>query len=411
MSTETKLMNKNFLLFVAGWELSMIGDALLRFALPLYIFLTTNNATLMGTLLTWTSLPLIFFTPIGGVMADRFNKRFLMVIMNLVIGMTTALYLIFLDQIDMVWFTPLMMLILFTLASLLTPSAEATIPALVPSEQLVKANGITFLLTIFSSVGAPMVAGFMLERGDLSHLLWLSASLFSLASLVKSWVKIPYQKTKMETGILKLVINDLKLAYHFVTKEKPQLGKVILVISLASFIIAPIMSVALSVLVTGYFGGSETVAGLAQGLVVFGGTFGVVFIGILGKKATVEIMRPLLFVLTGLLLLTGIIFRTSLSQEIIFILTIGTFFVSLSFMTVLAIISWAYLQENTSETLIGKVMALNGSLVALGVALGNSLYGFLFDFFGANPAYVFFILTGISLVISLVSKIKLENDI
>ena len=303
MNDETKLMNKNFLLFVAGWELSMIGEALLRFALPLYIFMVTNNATLMGTILTWTSLPLIFFVPIGGVMADRFNKRLLMVMTNLVIGVAIVIYLIFLGQIDMVWFTALMLLILFTLISLLTPTAEATIPTLVPSEQLVKANTITFLLTIFSSVGAPMVAGFMLERDDLPQILWLSVGLFALASLVKSFVKIPYQKTKMETGIFKLVINDLKLAYHFITKEKPQLGQVVLFIFLVSFAISPIMSVALPILVTGYFGRGESIAGLAQGIVVFGGTFGAVFIGILGKKATVKIMRLLLFVLTGLLLL------------------------------------------------------------------------------------------------------------
>ena len=70
------------------------------------------------------------------------------------------------------------------------------------------------------------------------------------------------------------------------------------------------------------------------------------------------------------------------------------------------IIGWAYLQENTPEALVGKVIAINSSLAAIGVALGNGLYGFLFDFFGTDPAYAFFVLTGISLVVSMVSEVK-----
>ena len=406
MNVEKKLLNKDFLFFVAGWELSMTADAMLRFALPLYILLQTGNVALMGTLLTLTSLPIILLTPIGGVLADRSNKRTLMVVLNLAIATFTTVYLIIRQLTDMVLITGLMLLVLLTLEALLTPSAEAAVPLLVPNDDLAKANGITFLLTIFSSVGAPIIAGRMLEGGDLSHIVVLSIVLFFLASVVKTFVNIPYRRVKIKEKMLKIITHDLKQGICFFTKEKPQMGKIILNITLASFVVAPLMSVAVSALVIDYFARGESMVGIAQGLVVFGGTFGVIFIGILGKKATIKLIRPILFTITLLFLITGFVFVTTVSRNIIFILMLASFFLKLSFMTVLAVISWSHLQEFTPSEHTGKVMALNGSFIAMGVALGNSLYGLLFDKFNSTPAYAFFILAGICLVISMILGLK-----
>jgi len=406
MNRAKKLLNKNFILFVMGWECSLIGDTMLRFALPLYIFLETGNAVLLGSMLTLSSIPNILLTPIGGVMADRFSKRKLLVITNLAIAGASIFYAMTISRIDIVFITTTMILILFTLEAILTPSAEASVPLLVPEGELVKANSITFLLTIFSSVGSPILGGRILERHGLTPILWISIIMFILAGIVKCFAKIPYTAPEEKTKLSKVIINDLKEGIYFITKEKPTLGKVILIVSLASIIFAPIMTVGLSVLVTTYFERGEGTLGIAQGLVVFGGTFGIALIGILGKKATVSIMRPVIFILSLSLIPAGLALIQLGNQNMAFIILIATFFITLALMTVLAVISWAYLGEKTPEAMLGKVLSLNSGLVALGFAIGNSLYGYLFDHFTDNPGIVLLILAGITLMIGVGARVK-----
>ena len=72
---QNKLWNKNFILYILGMEFSWTGYFLLTFSLPLYILLETGNPALMGLVLAFASVPFIILSPIGGVMADRFNKR------------------------------------------------------------------------------------------------------------------------------------------------------------------------------------------------------------------------------------------------------------------------------------------------------------------------------------------------
>ena len=380
----------------------MTADALLRFALPLYIFLSTGSAILMGTILTWSALPVIALMPIGGIMADRISKRRLMVTLNLVIGGMTLIYTLLTGSMSGVLLTTIMILVLFTLHALITPSAEASVPLLVPAKSLVQANSITFLLTIFSSVGAPILAGFMLERMGLISILWLSIGLFVMASITKGFVNIRFKKPEGASTIYQVAKDDIRSGIHFIRITNPGIGRVIILTAVASMLAAPVMSVALSVLVTGYFARTESVVGLAQGLVVFGGTFGLVLIGILRKKATVGIIQSVFVILASLLLMTGVALLM-LPSEISFWAMLFFFFLITSFMTVLAIITWAYLGEQTPEDKLGKVMSLNGAVLALGLAIGNGMYGVLLDIFLESPGVVFFIL---GLVTFLASRYK-----
>ena len=405
MKTQTKLLNKDFLIFVAGWEFSMTGDALLRFALPLYILLATGNPALMGMLLTWTALPVILFTPVGGLLADRVSKRKLMAILNLVIAGATLAYALATGTMSGVLVTATMLMVLFTLTGLITPAAEATVPLLVPDKSLVLANSITFLLTIFSSVGAPILAGFMLESLGMDSILWLSVALFVLASFMKSLANIPFNSTPSQEPMLQIVKTDIKSSLNFIRRTNPSVGRVIALTALSSMLAAPVMSVALSVLVTTYFERTESIVGLAQGIVVFGGTFGLVFVGLLGKKATVHAFRPIFLILSVLLLGIGGAF-SALSVEHSFLAMIGGFFFVTAFMTVIAVVAWSYLGEHTPSDQLGKIMALNSTAVALVLAIGNGLYGILLDMFLDAPSSVFYIIGALMFVSTFFAKLK-----
>ena len=76
---QTKLFRRDFTLVVIGQIISLFGNAILRFALPLYLLRETGSSTLFGVVTACSFAPMVILSLIGGVLADRVNKRDIMV--------------------------------------------------------------------------------------------------------------------------------------------------------------------------------------------------------------------------------------------------------------------------------------------------------------------------------------------
>ncbi len=78
------LFNRNFIMVILGQMISIFGNVVLRFALPLYILDQTGSTKIFGSILAIATIPTILFSPLGGILADRFNRKNLMVILDLI---------------------------------------------------------------------------------------------------------------------------------------------------------------------------------------------------------------------------------------------------------------------------------------------------------------------------------------
>jgi len=405
-----KLWNKNFLLFVAGMELGYIANALLNFAIPLYVLLETGNPALMGTVLTISAIPGIAFLPVGGIVADRFPKRKVLALMNFTIAIAIVAYLGISNILAVVPATIIFMLLFSALGSLMLPSSEASVPVLVPTNDLVKANSATWLMTIFSSVGSPVLGGFILARFGLTPVLYLSIALYVLASIVKLMVKIPYAKQPATRSLSKIVAGDIKDGLRFITKENIEIGKVILTSLFVGLFFMPLSSIALPVLLSTYLEMGEATVGIVQGVVVIGGVVGVMLLGALGKKANVAKIRPFLLICCAMLLLGGVGIMLSANATITLVITIASFFIAFAFLTMYAIIASAYFGEKAPEHLVGKVISLDFAAVGLGAAAGNQILGLLLNRFIHNPGIVLLIAAVPATLCLLCIKIKGDQN-
>ncbi len=70
-----RLFSRDFILVVIGQIISLFGNATIRFALPLYLLNQTGSSALYGTVMACAFIPTILLSPIGGIVADRVNKR------------------------------------------------------------------------------------------------------------------------------------------------------------------------------------------------------------------------------------------------------------------------------------------------------------------------------------------------
>lgn len=89
-----KLFTRNFKLLLFGQISSLLGNGILKIALSLYILETTGSAAIFAGLLSIATIPTIILSPFGGILADRADRRNVMVGLNLFMGVTTFLGLI-----------------------------------------------------------------------------------------------------------------------------------------------------------------------------------------------------------------------------------------------------------------------------------------------------------------------------
>ena len=403
----TKLWNKNFIMFAIGKELSLGAKALLQFTLPLYILLETGNPMLMGTILATSALPSIFLTPIGGVIVDRFDKRKFLAVINFITAVTIIVYLGLMDVVGLISATFFLILVLFIFGNLVSITTKASVPILVPADALVKANSFTFLLANFSSIGIPILGGFVLARFGLNPILFISISCYLLATVINFLTHIPCTKQEMNSSLLVTIVNDLRDGIYFITKEKPEVGKVIFFVNMLFCVtLMPLMSIALPVLVTIYFESGEAMLGITRAIIVVGGIIGIILMGIGGKKAHITKVRLLLLAASLALIPTILAFMWSNDGMLTYIMLILTLFIINALSVMMSIICRSYFGEKSPQHMVGKVMALNSALVILGFSIGEYLYGFLFNRFITSPEVALLILVGLSGIIAFCAKIK-----
>ena len=109
---QKKGFSKDFWLVVAGQIISLFGNAVMRFALPIHLLNVTGSAAVLGVVSGCAFSPLAVMSPIGGIIADRVNKRNIMVFLDFFTSALTILFLLFYGKVNI---TGLVMVMLFML--------------------------------------------------------------------------------------------------------------------------------------------------------------------------------------------------------------------------------------------------------------------------------------------------------
>lgn len=153
--------HRDFRYLWAGNFLSNVGTWMQNIALGWLVLQLTNSAFWLGIVSFASSVPLVVFTLLGGVIADHVDKRKLLILTQIVM-MTSAFLLAILTYTSQVTVTQIIILALLTgLASALaTPSQQALLPQLVPRRILSNAVGLNSAQFNMSRVLGPTIGGF-----------------------------------------------------------------------------------------------------------------------------------------------------------------------------------------------------------------------------------------------------------
>ena len=143
------LFKKDFTLVVIGQIISLFGNAAIRFAMPLYLLNETGSSALFGTVTACAFIPAILLSPVGGIIADRVNKRNIMVILDFLTSIVILIFSLLLGRVELIVLVAVTMMFLYGIAGAYQPSVQASIPALVSQDNIMAANSVINTIKFF----------------------------------------------------------------------------------------------------------------------------------------------------------------------------------------------------------------------------------------------------------------------
>lgn len=210
---------KDFILVVSGQIISTFGASLIRFALSLYVLDITGRADIFSTVYAISNIPRLLM-PIGGAIADRFNRRNLMVIYDFSSSFIIfCLFLLMSEGKPSVVMIGVIMVLLSIISTMYTPAVNASVPSLVAENKIESANGIVTAVQALSDVVAPILGGILYKLIGVNALIILSCIAFFLSAVMEIFIKIPFTKRVQEWNLARTIIKDMKEGFKYVVRE------------------------------------------------------------------------------------------------------------------------------------------------------------------------------------------------
>lgn len=196
-STTLETPNKMRVFFIIwiGQLISMLGSGLTNFALGVWIFDQTGKATPFALTVLFGSLPRLLLSPLAGSLADRWNRRLVMVLSdtgNAVVSL--GAFLLLQNGSLEIWMIYLMAVLGSCFSAFQEPAYTASISMLVPKKELSRAAGLGNLSQALESLLTPLAAGFLFVAIGLRGIIMIDFITYFFAIGALLIVRIPQPK-------------------------------------------------------------------------------------------------------------------------------------------------------------------------------------------------------------------------
>jgi len=177
--------------FLGSQALSLLGSALVQYALLWHVTLQTRSGVMMTLYIVAGFLPTFLLSPFAGVWADRYDRRKLIVLADALIALVTlGLAVTFTLRGTELWLFFLAAGIRSVGAAIQQPAVGVLLPQLVPEDQLMRVNGIQGTLMSANMLGAPALAGFLMSVAPLQVLFLIDVVTAALAILLMMLLRV-----------------------------------------------------------------------------------------------------------------------------------------------------------------------------------------------------------------------------
>ena len=376
------------ILFFISQSITLFGSTLVQMAIVWYVTLNTSSGVWVAAFSVCSYLPEFIISFLGGVWADRYHRKKLIIGADFTIAMVTLAMMLLMPYISnqtiLLWALLIMSILRSLGAGIQTPAVNAVIPQLVPADQLMRFNGINATMQSIVRFAAPAAAGVILTIGTLRSTLSIDILTAVLGIGLLSCIFISYERKEKEEAP---VLADLKTGISYAFSDK-LIGRLLIIYGLFVFLCVPAGYLA-GLLVSRVYGDTYGYLTLVElvgfaGMIV-GGLLMSTWGGFKKRKATL---------LLGLDIFGIMAILMGMSTNFIFYLILMTIY-GVALTTVQTAIT-TLLQEKTDIAMQGRVFGLLGSMYSGCMPIGMAIFGPLAD---VIPLQWIMIASGIALIV------------
>ena len=395
---------KKFLLLWMGELISSIGGGLTSFGLGTYVFYETGSAAGMSFVTLLGFLPTLLLSVPAGVLADRFDRRLLMMIGDGFSGLGILFILICMKSGSATFVQICIGVTVSAIfSSLLEPAYRSTITDILTKEEFSKANGLVSLAGSARYLISPVIAGFLLTISDSSLLLIIDICTFFVTIITTAIVRKGV-KTSRSTD-RQPFFASMKEGWQAVHGRKGVF--LLIMVSSAITMFMGILQILERPMILS-FADSE-ILGIAESVCACGMLAAALILGIFGiKKGYVKVLK-ISFILAGIFMI-----GMSLIENIIPICIFGFLFFA---MLPIANNCMDYLaRTNIPDELKGRAWGFIGFLSQLGYVVAYTVSGVAADGLGSltgkgvgRGAAIMILISGILLAITALTLLRLPE--
>ena len=393
-----KLFTKNFTLLILGQITSLFGNFIMKLALSMYVLETTGSAAIFAGILSASTIPTILLSPLGGILADRADRRNIMVELDALTGVSVLCAVLFLSESNAIAVISTLLIILSILGAFETPTVQACIPTMLQGDNIMKGNAVVNQVASLSYLIAPMLGGVLYAMFGLKPVMYASVVCFFITALFECFIKLSYQRTQNQGGVLQIVKQDFLSSMQYISKEQTSISKMLLLTAFSRFFVMGITIVGLPFLVRTVLGFDAKYYGVSESALAIATILGSIAAGVLAEKLKIHKLSVLLASLGIFIIPAGVVFLLPVNAMIKYGVTIVSFCGMQSVISIFSIFAVSLIQQRTPNHLIGKVMAYTSTVTLCVQPIGQIVYGFLFDRFH-SAVYLVLIPTGIMVCI------------
>jgi MFS family permease len=208
-----------FLIIWIGQLVSLVGSQLTGFALGVWVYDQTNSVFMLAITQIAFSIPHVFLSPLAGVLADRWDRRIVMIVSDLGagLGVLSAALLYLTNRLEP-WMVIPLNLWMASFIALMWPAYTASITLLVPKEQYGRANGFVQMGEALTQIAGPALAGLLYVSVHLGKMALIdSVTYFFSVVLLILFVRIPRPPHTEEGGQTKGSLwQEIRFGWHYI---------------------------------------------------------------------------------------------------------------------------------------------------------------------------------------------------
>ncbi len=287
----TALRDRNFALLWVGQLGSVFGDFALFVALPFFVYDLTGSALATGAMFMAQTAPRVLLASVAGVLVDRWDRRVVMIVTDIVRGCTFLLVLLVRSP-DAIWLLYAVAFVNAAMGQLFQPAKNALIPRLVPPAHLTAANALSALSNNLARLVAPALGGVWYAASGLTPALLVNVASFWCSAALLALVVVPgggrAERTDAAPLSVAVVLRDLRDGLR-VAWDNATVRAVFITVALA-YLTEGVLTALFVPFTREIVGGGAEAFGLIVGVQAVGGIAGSVLLGRLKDRGPSPLM-------------------------------------------------------------------------------------------------------------------------